>query len=270
MTITESTTIGDLVDWVNREVDGISASFSDGKLTLTGSDSTYINWLDSNFASLFNLAYGQDKTFKVTTQTQKIVTPNNFQTSQLYTGIQINQILYNNDTTLGDLGLEGEGTVSILTKEGVSRRFTVDSSTTFAEFNRLLGDGVSFTWNSSSTALTLAGTEQAWITSMSDNLESALNITVGLNKSYSNTSSGKANAVSDRQVVVSTGQSGDTSAYHTTYSNKTIGSIFVLGTGAAEGGAFLIKLFIPTVFKHFRQYFIQVARRVGSIDTRRM
>ena len=240
MTITNSSTVGDLIDWINNEVSGITVSLSDGKLTLTGGSSSYISWLYGEFATIFSLNYGENITYQISEeQITYYAPPGTTQSEKLYKDEYVKNISVNDFTTLGELGLVNTGTVDLLYYNGTEESITVNSSTTLKEFNELLGDEITLKIDGDS--LYMIVTPAVKITDMSESILNIFGEKMDLGDFRSQATSA-VNSASKRLVVVTNGQSEDTSAYHTTYSNKTIGSLFVSGTGAAEGETTLAAL----------------------------
>ena len=241
MTITSSSTVQDFIDWVNNDVEGITATLSDGKLTLSGSDTNAIIYMNSILSDSFKIAYGKGKTYNVkNTYTYKSLIGKVENRGDFYQSMQYNYIQIGSSTRLFEYGFEGESTISIANTKGEFNSITVNENTTFAQLKSMLKEyGIDFLYPESTDsysdyALTIKpdSTSSAWITGITGNLcESLLGRTY--NQFSATEKSGVANAVSDRFVYVTNGSTEDTSSYQTIYSNKTTGTLMSTGIGAA-------------------------------------
>ena len=165
-TATSSTTIDDFISWINNNVFGITASVSNGKLTINGSSSNYITWMDDDFKNVFKLEYGEGNSYEssgslVLGNTDSNVFENN------------HTLTANTDTTLGALGLGSDATISVHTSSGITS-ITVNQNTTLGELKNLLPNGIEL--SISNGMVTLDGNSSSWIESMSSNLQSILKL----------------------------------------------------------------------------------------------
>lgn len=242
MTITSSSTVQDFIDWVNNDVEGITATLSDGKLTLSGSDTNAITYMNSILSGSFNIGYGNGKTYNVkNTYTYKSLIGKVENEGEFYHSSSENYIQTGSSTRLFEYGFEGESTISIANTKGELNSITVNENTTFAQLKSMLKEydiDFLYTENTGSSYgnyyLTIApdSTSSAWITGITGNLCESLGFGT-YNEFSTTTKSGVANAVSDRFVYVTNGSTEDTSSYQTIYSNKTTGTLMSTGIGAA-------------------------------------
>ena len=242
MTITSSSTVQDFIDWVNNDVEGITATLSHGKLTLSGSDTNAITYMNSILSGSFNIGYGNGKTYNVkNTYTYKSLIGKVENSGEFYHSHSENYIQTGSYTRLFEYGFEGESTISIANTKGELNSITVNENTTFAQLKSMLKEydiDFQYTENEGSSYsnydLTIKpdSTSSAWITGITGNLCESLGLET-INGFSKTTKSGFANAVSDRFVYVTNGSTEDTSSYQTIYSNKTTGTLMSTGIGAA-------------------------------------
>ena len=242
MTITSSSTVQDFIDWVNNDVEGITATLSHGKLTLSGSDTNAITYMNSILSGSFNIGYGNGKTYNVkNTYTYKSLIGKVENSGNFYHSYSENYIQTGSTTRLFEYGFEGESTISIANTKGELNSITVNENTTFAQLKSMLKEydiDFRYTENAGSSYskydLTIGpdSTSSAWITGITGNLCESLGFGT-YNEFSTTTKSGFANAVSDRFVYVTNGSTEDTSSYQTIYSNKTTGTLMSTGIGAA-------------------------------------
>lgn len=180
-TATSQSTVDDFIDWVNNNVDGITASISGGKLTISGSAGNYITSMDSTFQDIFKLSVGEGNTF--TTSGDVVFGNTNSDKQQ-----NITTTTANSNTTFGELGLVSDATITIKNKDGSSQTITVTSSSTLSSLNSTLPSGVSISVTSDGK-IEISGNNNSWIESMSDDLKNILKLP-GVGNGYTYNTSG--------------------------------------------------------------------------------
>ena len=173
ITVSSSQTIDNVLSTL--QVYGISGYISNGRVTLTGNNDSYILSMSSNVQDALNLTAGAGHSYNTTSKDILLNTPSSTQErDQLTTAAT--------DTTFGDLGMTADGTINV-TYNGVDYTVTVTSDHTLDDIlTTLAGYGVSGAVLDG--RLTLTGTEDGYITSMSSNVQTALGITAGANRTY--------------------------------------------------------------------------------------
>lgn len=206
-TATSESTVNDFVNWVNTNVTGITASVSNGKLTISGSSGNYITAMGSTFKDIFHLSDDPDKNYNVTGGL--VIGNTNSNKQQIVTNSTANS-----STTLGELGLNSTGTIVIGEKGNInSSTITVDASTGLSSIiNSGIYPGVSISILPDGTAQ-ITGGEFYWVESMSDNLKNIFKLagvgngytynTTG-NTHYENTSSSSLNEITTNLLTQTT------------------------------------------------------------------
>ncbi len=204
-TATSESTVNDFVNWVNNNVEGFTASVSDGKLTISGSNGNYITAMGSTFKDIFHLSDDPDKNYNVT---EGLVIGNTNSNKQQ----NIGTTTANSNTTLGDLGLGSNATITVKNKDGSSQTITVTSSNTLSSINSALPIGASISVTSDGK-INISGNSTGWVESMSDNLKNIFKLagvgngytynTTG-NTHYENTSSSSLNEITTNLLTQTT------------------------------------------------------------------
>lgn len=196
-----STTIGEFIQDMNSFLNTpLNASISDGKITIEGSEVICIRSMDAELANALGLTVGNGLSYQ---ESGSVTYAEDCENSFM----QTITAAATSDTTLGELGFSGNGTIVTHSTSGVSTTITVDSTTTLGSLPYVsVSDGtISF----SST--------DGYIYSMSDNLLSALKLAgsgegysyeIQGGTSYSNTNT-KTLQVTTTTVADSTSQLGN-------------------------------------------------------------
>ena len=151
---------------------GLMVSLENGIMTINGDENNYIKSMSSDLANLLHLNVGQGSTYRIDTHLMHTNTD-----SEIQNKVVTNYISSN--TTLEDLGLN-------------SASFTMNDDTV-VELNsadkiytKLQDYGIGVSINNGK--LTVIGSDNFYIKSMSSNLETALKLEAGENKTYEITS----------------------------------------------------------------------------------
>ena len=181
-TATSQSTVDDFIVWVNDNIPGILASYTnDGKLTLSGSSGNYITNMNSTFKNVFKLAVGEGNTY--TTSGDIILGNTNSDKQQ-----NIETTTANSNTTFGELGLVSDATITINNKDGSSQTITVTSSSTLSSLNSALPSGVSISVTSDGK-IEVSGNSNSWVESMSNDLKNIFKL-AGVGNGYTYNTSG--------------------------------------------------------------------------------
>ena len=224
-TIDTSTTVGDLVNDVNNicsnEQYHYTVEFSDGKITIgpgtNGGWAVYVTQLDEEFADIFNLTAGEGYTY--TTSVENVY--GNTNSNKLTSGTTYTA---NMNTTLGELGLSGEGEITFVTDFGEKQSITVTSSSTIQDLELLLfqKDGNYSVTIDSTGVLNIRPLTNGYITDISSNLLDVLKLQ-GAGNGYTYTTSGKTtyeNTPTDTLKITTTVAAG---------ANTTLGQVGITG-----------------------------------------
>ena len=173
VTIQSSDTIDDFLTTVAGM--GISGAVHDGKMSLTGTGSDYITGMTKAYADALKLKVGKDQTYRETTVKEIVHTPSgSISTDKTNT--------MNSDTTLGDLGITGNQTITI-NSGGTNHVVTVKPDQTLGDLlATLAGLGISGSINGGK--LELNGSDGSFIAGISGGLAGVLGIGSGANTSY--------------------------------------------------------------------------------------
>ena len=141
--------------------------------------------------------------------------------------IAYDEIYLDRNATLAELGMTANQYIYIR-QNGVSRTLTLKTDTTIADmFNQLSNYGITASVNTSNGRVTLEGSEDAYITSMSINLRRALKLQA-VGNGYTYTTSVQTTVTNDESDVLSS------SAVVTATGSTTLGEAFG-GDWGAEG-----------------------------------
>ena len=202
---------------------GISTSLTNGRLSFTGTSNSYITAISSNLEDTFHLEAGEGYTYESKTNS-KVSNSNSdyFQDTDIVT--------VTSSTTFGEAGMSGNAIITIRSG-GTDYTLTIRPDMTFGDFNsQLAGFGISSSL--SNGRLTITGTSNNYILSMTDNIKDTLKLEDGEGYTYvstviydySNTSSDYFQDTEIQTIKTSTtfgeiGLSGNT--YITVNSNGT-------------------------------------------------
>lgn len=220
ITIASSKTVGELISAINTAAGSTIASFSSGKLTISGTTGKAVTSISSNLATVLKLPTATSSLYS--TSTSSTVTGSNDTSNTLkYT----TSATVSTTSTFGVIpGFTANGTITC--NDGAT--ITVTNSTKFSDLISSLGShGITATL--SDGKITLTPQSGKWISGVSSNLADVLNIPPSSSSYYSST------------VTYTTHGSNDTSdkfQYNyttsmvatTTHTVGTSGSIVVAGT----------------------------------------
>ena len=182
-TINNTSTVGELVNAINDWSFPYSAQLSNGKLTITTPSNYYITDFNEEFADIFNLSAGEGYTY--TTSVENVY--GNTDSNKLTSGATYTADM---NTTLGELGLSGEGTIEVRNSSGVVSTITVSESTTFQDLSSTLMSSASISLGFSNGRLSFTPYNDGIITGISSNLLDVLKFE-GAGNGYTYTTSGK-------------------------------------------------------------------------------
>ena len=147
---------------------GISGNISNGVITLTGTKDGYITSISSGIQSALGLgAAGNGNTWTTTTETHYFNTDSD---EQNYT--QTNTV--STDTTFAELGMSSSGDI-VVNYEGELKTVVVNGTNTVTDLLTALG-GLGISGNISNGVITLSGTKNGYITSISGSIQGALKL----------------------------------------------------------------------------------------------
>ena len=174
VTFTTSSTVDDVISALAGL--GIAGTVSGGRITLRGTNDGYITAISSNIQTALKLkAAGNGNTWTTSVETHYYNSDSN---EQHFTATETINI----DSTFAQLGMTSNGTINV-NYEGRNYTVTVEASDTVDDIlNALAGLGISGSIQNG--RLSLTGTDNGYITSMSSNVQNALKLQVGLNNSY--------------------------------------------------------------------------------------
>ena len=169
VTASASKTIGDVLTELAGY--GISSSIENGIIKLVGTKDGYI----TNFGGAFGLT-GSAYT---TTTTSKVSGVNSNSNKQVYSST----VSINPTSTFSQLGMSANGTM-VINNNGTLYTVTAKTTDTLDSLLTTIA-GLGIAGSIADGKLTLAGTADGFISSMSDNLKTALKLNVGSGNSYS-------------------------------------------------------------------------------------
>ncbi len=188
-TIENTSTVGDLLNQLNNSVLDFAAQLSYGRLSIIprmmGPTGDHVIEFDEEFADIFNLTAGEGYTY--TTSVENVY--GNTDSNKLTSGTTYTA---NMNTTLGELGLSGEGEITFVTDFREKQSITVTSSSTIQDLELLLfqKDGNYSVTIDSTGVLNIRPLTNGYITDMSSNLLDVLKFE-GAGNGYTYTTSGK-------------------------------------------------------------------------------
>ena len=178
VTISPSSTVSDMISKLASY--GITASVSNGKLTLEGSDTNYILNMGNELVNALKLSVGNGYTYSTSSEWHY----SNETSSSPITYDK--RYTLANETTFSDLGITSNQYITVR-DNGTSRVVTVTSSSTVSDMiSKLASYGI--TASVSNGKLTLEGDENSYITSISSSLKNALDLQAGNGYTYSTSS----------------------------------------------------------------------------------
>lgn len=189
-TTTSDTTVDDFISWLESK--GFSGSgISNGKITVGKNNNSYISWIGttSNYDSFFQKLGLSTDTNEYYTGTTRYVYGNTNSNKQE----KVTTYTADYDTTLGTLGLVGDGTIVIGGSK--ERTITVSASDTMTDLRNKLyitaNISIDTTWNNSGEYVwEIKPNSDNYITSMSDNLKNVLKL-AGVGNGYTYTVDGE-------------------------------------------------------------------------------
>ena len=220
-TIENTSTVGDLLNQLNNSVLDFAAQLSYGRLSIIprmmGPTGDHVIEFDEEFADIFNLTAGEGYTY--TTSVENVY--GNTNSNKLTSGTTYTA---NMNTTLGELGLSGEGEITFVTDFGEKQSITVTSSSTIQDLELLLfqKDGNYSVTIDSTGVLNIRPLTNGYITDMSSNLLDVLKLQ-GAGNGYTYTTSGKTtyeNTPTDTLKITTTVAAG---------ANTTLGQVGITG-----------------------------------------
>lgn len=189
---TSKTTVDDFISWLESK--GFSGSgISNGKITVGKNNNSYISWIGttSNYDSFFQKLGLSTDTNEYYTSTTSYVYGNTNSNKQE----KVTTYTADYDTTLGTLGLVGNGTIVIGGSK--ERTITVSASDTMTDLRNKLyltaNISIDTTWNNSGEYVweIKPNSDSAnYISSMSDNLKNVLKL-AGVGNGYTYTVDGE-------------------------------------------------------------------------------
>ena len=220
-TIENTSTVGDLLNQLNNSVLDFAAQLSYGRLSIIprmmGPTGDHVIEFDEEFADIFNLTAGEGYTY--TTSVENVY--GNTDSNKLTSGTTYTADI---DTTLGELGLSGEGEITFVTDFGEKQSITVTSSSTIQDLELLLfqKDGNYSVTIDSTGVLNIRPLTNGYITDISSNLLDVLKLQ-GAGNGYTYTTSGKTtyeNTPTDTLKITTTVAAG---------ANTTLGQVGITG-----------------------------------------
>ena len=220
-TIENTSTVGDLLNQLNNSVLDFAAQLSYGRLSIIprmmGPTGDHVIEFDEEFADIFNLTAGEGYTY--TTSVENVY--GNTNSNKLTSGTTYTA---NMNTTLGELGLSGEGEITFVTDFREKQSITVTSSSTIQDLELLLfqKDGNYSVTIDSTGVLNIRPLTNGYITDMSSNLLDVLKFE-GAGNGYTYTTSGKTtyeNTPTDTLKITTTVAAG---------ANTTLGQVGITG-----------------------------------------
>lgn len=192
ISVTPATTIGDLITQLRQA--GLTASFSDGKFSISGSESTYIDSIDSTLETIMKLAAPY--------YTTKVYTYNSNSDSNSHFTTDYRNIVYNDK--FSQLGITGVQNI-VVNKRGSEKMVQIDENTTVSEFlNEIRDAGIQGTL--SGGKFTLKGGNSIYILSMDTDLKTVLKLDAAI---FSEEKEFKKIQNSPNEVTLQVGIRGD-------------------------------------------------------------
>ena len=202
---------------------GINGSINGGKVTLTGTDSGFIKNMSDNLKAALGLEVGENKTYR----TSPVTTYEN-QVSNTRT----NTVTQNMTTTstMKDLGLNSTTSI-VVNNNGTDYTVAVTTDKTVDDIlTTLAGLGISGSV-SNDGKLTLTGTSDSYIKSMTNTLANTLKVQLGSGKTYNSqeitTSGNTVSSHQDREIS----HNLNTSAKFSELGMNSAGTITVVENG---------------------------------------
>ena len=173
VTVKSSDTIDDLISTLGGF--DIAGSVHDGKLTLVGGEQSYVEGMSQNIKDILDFTTGEGHTYESGVGDYIANTESSNMTHNTI-------VTMSTSSTLEDLGMTGTAYVTVRNGDTEYTITVTNDQTVDDLISTLAGFGIS--GSVVNGRLTLAGTEDGYILSMSSSLSNALKIQVGANHTY--------------------------------------------------------------------------------------